>query len=180
MWALSVPRTMFSGKVKVIVSEAEVPANGKSISIATGRRESAEPQASAGDGVKKAGITSSVLKSALKREGDTKIRPPTDVWLCHVAALCCQELVLLSKAEWLCLSIKVPKSPTCPSPCPSRCSWICSQTTLLLFGLHGSHTRTAPVLSWSLSLWYLHLPLGHRSEVWVFSSSSPSAWWGKG
>lgn len=62
MWALSVPRTMFSGKVKVIVSEAEVPANGKSISTATCRREIAEPQASPGDGVKKAGITSSVLK----------------------------------------------------------------------------------------------------------------------
>lgn len=56
---------MFSGTVKVIVSEAEVPANGKSIRATTGRREMADPQASPGDGVNKAGITSLVGESSI-------------------------------------------------------------------------------------------------------------------
>lgn len=44
-WALSDPRTMFSGTVKEIVSEAEVPANGKNIRT-TGMRKMAESQVS--------------------------------------------------------------------------------------------------------------------------------------
>lgn len=44
MWALSDPRTMFSGIVKEIVSEAEVPANGKNVRT-TGIRRMAESQA---------------------------------------------------------------------------------------------------------------------------------------
>ena len=59
---------MFSGIVKVIVSEAEVPANGKSIRT-TGRREMADPQASPGGGVNKAGITSSVAEISIQKRG---------------------------------------------------------------------------------------------------------------
>lgn len=68
MWALSDPRTMSSGIVKVIVSEAEVPANGKSIRT-TGRREMADPRASPGDGVNKSGITSSLCEISTKMGG---------------------------------------------------------------------------------------------------------------
>lgn len=45
MWALSDPRTMFSGRAKEIVSEAEVPANGKNTRM-TGIRKMAESQMS--------------------------------------------------------------------------------------------------------------------------------------
>lgn len=47
---------------------------------------------------------------------------------------------------------------------------------VVLFGLLALCSRAAPVVRQSLSPGCLHLPLGHRSEVWVFSSSSPSAW----
>lgn len=69
MWALSDPRTVFSGIVKVSVSEAEVSANGKSIRTTTGRREMADPQASPGDGVNKDGITSSVGEISIQKRG---------------------------------------------------------------------------------------------------------------
>lgn len=57
MWALSDPRTMFSGRLKEIVSEAEVPAEGKNIRT-TGMRKMAESQVSPSRSCKQ--VTSSV------------------------------------------------------------------------------------------------------------------------
>ena len=69
MWALSDPRTTFSGIVKVIVSEAEVPANSKSVRTITSGREMADSQASPEDGINKAGITSSVGEINIQKRG---------------------------------------------------------------------------------------------------------------